>query len=705
MSSRNKGEEKFYKVKSFPGYVNQPDITNIREGYLIRGSKNVIIKDNNRIGTRKGFTLYGAENTTPIPIESSDVFVNFKGDERMLRSYDDELEYEYGGAFYKLRDGWTDVGFQFAKNDFWNGGEKVSERLFVNGSANIYSWNGAVTTFASATSNSITKQGTTSWAEEGFRKNHIVKLRVTLTSNSLSTQALSITVGGTAYTFTEGTDWNAGSDINASAEALADAINEEDNGLVAYSELDQIVVSIYDTGDVITAFSGSTNIIVPTLPAKKVIINGTLYTYTGGETTTTLTGVTPDPTSAGYSAGTPIAQDIATYANSDSKGIPEDLDNDLIDVWNNHVLVASTKGQQVFYSAINEIDNYRIRNPRRTGDGARFTLGAPIVGFAVQKNLNIFAGKNDVYEVKYILSDDLTVDTFSIEKLKTSPGEGAQSQNLILPIKNGILYVSNEPAINFLGNIKDIEDIQLENISDLIKIDMENYSFVGGSMHYHNREVYITLPAEDITLIYDMKDGHWQPPQTLPMSSYKTYNQTLYGFGDLQPETYTMFNSTRDRATSDPDEGFAIPAVANFSYMNFGDREQFKFFNEAYFEGYMSKNTVLEIRNLYEIYGCAGESFREISYDKNPEIFCDPQKDGSLGKTSLGKRGLGNGIGTVDETDLPKVHAIVSFGNTGKDFRELGPRFSSNGVDYQWEILTFGYAEDTSQYQGVAIKV
>jgi len=293
-----------------------------------------------------------------------------------------------------------------------------------------------------------------------------------------------------------------------------------------------------------------------------------------------------------------------------------------------------------------------------------------------------------------------------LKKAPTAQGEGAQDQKLILPIKNGVLYVSNEPAINFFGSLENFNQVQLDNISDLVKIDVENFSFTNGSMHYHNRNVYFALPAENYTLIYDMKDGYWQPPQTLPMYSYETYNQVLYGFGTFQPETYKMFTGTRDRSVlTDADVGFAIPANASFSYMNLGDREQFKFFNEAYFEGYMSTSTSLEMRILYELYGCNGQVFKDINLNENENIFCVPPNEGPLGKTSFGKRGLGNGVGVEDETDLPKVHAIPEFGNTAKQFREMAPVFSSSGLDDQWEILAFGFADDTSQYQSVDIKL
>jgi hypothetical protein len=348
------------------------------------------------------------------------------------------------------------------------------------------------------------------------------------------------------------------------------------------------------------------------------------------------------------------------------------------------------------------VNDFKIRNPRRVGDGARFTLSSNLIAFLVQDSLTIFSGNDDIFKIQRSLSADLVNERFNIRKLDSAPGEGARSNELILPIKNGVLYISNEPAINFLGDVENIQDIQLQNISDLIKNDMDSYDFTNATMHYHNRNVYIALPAEGLTLIRNMKDGYWQPPQTLPMRSYVTYNRTLYGNGQFQPETYTMFTGTSDHVTP-TNTGFAVPAKAIFSYMNFGDREQFKFFNEWFYEGYMSTNTTLKVRFLYDLYGCNGISNKTISISDNRNIFCIPPTDAPFGKASLGKKGLGHASGGTVDDALPKVHAILQV--APQDFREMTTEFSSDDIGFQWEILSHGPAVDTSASQSVDIKL
>lgn len=85
---------------------------------------------------------------------------------------DGRLQYRYVDPITGVVD-WRDlmtgldsVSFNFC--DFWNATNSQAYLLFVNGASAIYEWSGGVTTFQSATSNTITKQGAETFAETGF---------------------------------------------------------------------------------------------------------------------------------------------------------------------------------------------------------------------------------------------------------------------------------------------------------------------------------------------------------------------------------------------------------------------------------------------------------------------------------------------------------------------------------------------------------
>ncbi len=181
------------------GYRHREDKTNLPANVMVTGSQNVLTNTSGRIGVRQGYQLDGAASTSGVPLLSSYNFFTFKGVERPLRAgfltsaaNDGKLQYRYVNSagtvtWIDLLSSLTSVKFQFT--DFWDfTTEKIMMCLFVNGTSNVYEWSGAVTTYASSTSNTITKQGITTWAEEGFYTSGTRK----------------ITIGGVDYTYTGG---------------------------------------------------------------------------------------------------------------------------------------------------------------------------------------------------------------------------------------------------------------------------------------------------------------------------------------------------------------------------------------------------------------------------------------------------------------------------------------------------------------------
>lgn len=594
-----------YTIQSeFKGYRRREDKTNLAPGYLVEGSQNVLTNEGERIQVRQGFTLDGQANTALTPILSSYDWIDRPQGSQYLRSYNDELEYRYVASdgtvtWRRLSGGWgASVNFNFA--EYWDTTEKIVRLLMVNGSSNIYDWSGAVTTFASATTNTITKQGSETWAEIG----------------------------------------------------------------------------VYTTG------------------TRTVVIDGTTYTYTGGESTTTLTGVTPDPTTAGHAVGAVVHQGLRTTANSAMTGIPATFDNDLISVLLNQIYIGSYSSREVYVSAINNFTDYSFSSPRTPGEGALLNLDSTPIGFAPQEEfMYITAGKSDWYLTSLQLSADLTAESLVVQKLKTGVQQAAQSQALISKDKNSVIFVTNEPTFNTLGRIELVETPQSVNISDPIKTDFDSYDFTGGSVKYYRDFYYVAIPAENRVIMFNLNKGWWEAPQILGISRFAIIDGELYGHSSTTPETFKLFTGTSDNGNS-------IEAIANFSYQSFGKRANYKNTNEMYAEGYISSNTTLTMAILYELNGSGGTQTFEIT-GSDQQIVASTS-DGSLGKQSLGKRSFAGRGETLSDDLPPKFRVIKTFPKI--DFYEMQIQFSSNQVDANWQLLAYGPAGKLSTQQNVSIK-
>lgn len=570
--------EEYQIVSEFNGYRNKRDITNLGPGYLVSGSQNVLSTDGDTIALRKGYELYGATNSALTPISWSFEWKTRRGVEVPLRAYDDELEIYINGAWNRLANSFTNLPKD--GDTYWDTTEGQDALLMVNGEDDILYWSGGFTTFASATSSTITKQGSTSWGEEGF--------------------------------LTAGT--------------------------------------------------------------RQVIIEGTTYTYTGGEGTATLTGVTPDPTSASHTVGANAIQAIRTTTGKPASNTV----NDMIRVLNNQVYIASETNRQVYVSAVNDYTDYTFSSPRTVGEGALLTFDNNLVAMTPQEENMYFSMGNDMwFFTELILSENLQNESLIIKRLKTTSQQAAFSQYAVDHIKNVIVFISQEPTFDELGRVEDFNTPTSREISDPIKIDFDNFDFTNAHVKYFKNNVYIAVPAESKVLIYNLSKRFWEAPQILPIRRLAIIGGELYGHSNSVPETYKLF-------TTESDNGSPIQAVAAFSYQNFGSRANKKNFTEWFSEGYISANTELTCTLNYDFTGFTSNPSHLIEGSDETILFQNTNS-GGLGKVSLGKLPLG-GSNELDAT--PKFRHIQGIEKI--DFFEIQAIYESYGEDLEWELVAFG---------------
>lgn len=596
------------------GYRNREDITNLPPGVLIVGSQNVITNVSDRIQIRQGYTLDGAVSSVAAQVANSFDWISKQNGEIHLRvggltsaGNDGKLQYRYVASdgtvtWRDLTTALTTVAYNFTT--WWNTTESLRETLFVNGTSNIFAWNGAVTTIASTTATTITKSGTDSWLDAGF----------------------------------------------------------------------------YSAGN------------------KSIVINGTTYTYTSGESTTTLTGLSGDPT--GEANGSIVHQSVVTTANSAMTGITSTFTNGLIQVMNNQIFLSSLKSSVMWVSKVNSYTDYSSSTPRQTGEGGSLILDQNLVAFNVQGDQTaptMYVSTQDIwYKITFTSFTSVvgpSGETLGAVPIKTGKRQGAQSQACVSNMKNNTITISNEPTIDLIGVMENyLTQIQTQNISDPIKLDVDAYNFTDASIFYYRYNIYVAVPKEGLVLVYNLNTKSWESPQTLPISRFYIVNGELYGHSYNTFESYKLFTGYADRVYPGF-TGFPIAAVWKFSYQNYGMRNVYKKATKMYVEGYINTNTELTASITYELDGCATTKTFTMS-GSNGQFVCLPTTQGSLGKESLGKSKLG-GAGSTSITGLPpKFRWVPTFTNT--DFFECSIEFSVLGTNNRAEILAFGLASSES---------
>jgi hypothetical protein len=438
---------------------------------------------------------------------------------------------------------------------------------------------------------------------------------------------------------------------------------------------------------------------------KVVTINNIDYTYTG-ITTTTLTGVTPDPT-GNVSANDICYQKVVTTALSSMSGISSTYTPGLISTRNNQIYLGSLTSSTFYVSKVNNYSDYSYSTGRLPGEGMTGTLDDNMVALIPQEeNMYFSCGKDFWYQTKLTQSTGtvwngsaqvaVTYETFEVLPLKNNPGQAAQSQGLTGKMKNNVLIISHEPTLDSLGRVDQILGTpQTTNISDSIKLDFDSYDFTNGHVFYWKWWILVSVPLSGIIRIYSLATKSWEAPQTIPVSRFYTIDGELYGHSYNTSESYKLFTGYSDRAVGNT-SGSPYNSIANFSYQNFGTRTHQKNANEFYIEGYITPNTSLNCLINYEQDGnLTTQTFTVLGDDT--ALVGSSDSNNSLGAYPLGSQPGGSTIPSSLTGLPPKFRVIKTFPRF--DFYECQFSFTISGIDQNFQLLAFGLnagASDTT---------
>lgn len=777
-------EEKEYTIQGVYkfGYRNKEDVSNLPPNTMVVGSQNVLTNAAEQIAIRNGYQLDGPAGTQSTIIDSNFDLQTASGLIRNIRKWGTTLEVRYVNPVTKAVS-WialtgltgTSSFLQILSNYVCNfcsffdqNTEQKMFALFVNHSNAIYEWSGGVGSVASATSNSVTMQGSLNTDQLGFY------------SNSNNSGKFQFESGGTVYTYTSagtiattaftGSGSNTGSAITPTAwwsqkfttGGAAQSITSVAMSVYWNNTVSNASAVVNLTGQIYTDNAGIPGTAIGVPVSASVVVGsagtfgpanfnfaplsvaqatnyhfvvssdqtqylfvikdtnsgqGTNTSVSGVGWTTqngplniviiendtspqTLNGVSPNPSA--LVVGAEVIQVVALGSSTQGvSGLPSNFIFDLIANEAGQVWYGNLVSTGVYVSVQG---NYKsvayTATGRLYGEGAFIILDAPPVGFKQQGQLMYCSAGLDEwwlevrqklsYSYTYVIGSTPTTVTVVTEnltmgKLKTASLQGAQSQSLIGQMKNALIYVSNEPIFNSFGPVKNVyQEPQIVNMSDPIKYDVDAYSFNNGQVFYYNYYIYITVPAQGVVRIYNVRNKYWEAPQLLPISRFYLVAGQLYGHSSLTNESYQMF-------VGNSDNGNPISSVIAFPYVSAegGATNQLKNFNKHYTEGYIAANTTILLTINYDFGGFTGTYTTSISGTEAGIIF-NRIVDGSLGQNSLGSEPTGSILNLPSPSALPKFRIISTMPRL--DCFEYQIVFSSDDIDMNYSILRSGPA-------------
>lgn len=448
---------------------------------------------------------------------------------------------------------------------------------------------------------------------------------------------------------------------------------------------------------------------------KRIMIGGVEYAYTGGEDTTTLTGVTPDPSAVAVDS-------VAISAVMVNNNKPADTyEADFLKVIGNQAWVGSYSSRVIRISVDDNFTTFTQSNVIVYGDPDAIILdsNAKGIGISGDGRVIIFAGDSDMYVIKP--NDDLTQSqSFTppvvggtgrnviqrIQKKKLPGGTAALGHEFIDNLGGNLVWLDQKNRLRAVGTFANVDAINPANLSLPVQTELSEDDFTGGHLKVvgdiEGDTVYITAPNNARDWMYQVRESIdeagqvvsekiWQPPQIRGISRFSVISGVLHGHSNKNPMLYKIWDT--DQWFDDDSSGEEIPyiPVIRFSYQNHGRVQGQITFENIFAEGYMMEGFDLKGAVYMDYQGASGIRDISISNDTTVAKFFSGVDTPNLGDAYVGQNPLGDGIlpEAGDQENVPKFRAMVALPQP-KDFFEYSLEFYSLVTDCRWELLRFG---------------
>lgn len=669
---------KFLERKLPDGYHDRLDDSLLAMFALVSGSHDVLINDEGKVVKRKGYQLFGQSGTSKKGVKTCYTWQTSTNTEITLRGVYDSIQAEYGGTYRTIASGYKTY-YKFRYSPWWDKNEAKDKLLFVNGEATIKSWTGGMTEIASWTSTTISKK----YAKESAIANSFVFNATTKTLTQTATDFVTLGFKMDDYVSVTGS-------VNNNAVFKIRTVTPN---VMTFSEDDTIVTETVATAGCVVGVLGKQSWREERFAqtgTKTINIAGSIFNYTGGEATPTLT-LTADPSSVATVGGfvfQPIANTTPTGGD-----IPANFPIDIIAVNINQAYVGSELFRNVYISKQSNFGDFAYTTSvRKPGEGGTITLDSNLVGIATSKEITYAtAGNSDVYTISLDpFSDGTTAgvgEIIKVKKLATAYGQGGVSQESFVKAKNGILYLSNEPTIDFIGNIEQVAGQSVKPLSYDIKRLLNKIDRADAQGLYSQNYIIYTFPKASVIIMYDLERGRWQPPMYINASCMCTYKGKVLIHSDATDETYTLFTGLSDN-------GKPINAKAVYNIESSGTRTERKIYDEVFIEAIVNSNTnsvVCTIESGYK--GAVGIHTFELSFnedDRYAELQTTPS---GVGTSPFGYSPFGGLLtNTTDDETIGVTKLIRKISQTSVTMESFNHQVSvtNEEIDAYFEIVCFG---------------
>ena len=670
-------------ITQWGGYVSAFDKTNVSENVLVRGSQNVYKKLSGNIAVRQGLKRQGVANTTLSPVSSEYVWYTSFG-----RTY--TMVVSNGTLYVVMNDVWYIVQTELYKTRYvfdkwWSETELKDRLLFVKGDADLQHWSGGLAQ-VNGLNNVVTAINTT---PTNGGTNYVVGDVLTIAGGTGATATItSIRTGGIATKLTL-TTGGSGYGVSASSATTGGAGTGCTVQITAVASPSTSTLILKDVSSTWVKQGFST-----TTGEKKFMYGGSEYTYTGGEMTNILTGVSPAIT---ISDGDYVIQSVITESN-----IPlPTFNSDFLKVINRQVYLGSYSGRQVFMSQDTNFKNYTVPVPQIAGSPGTFTFDGNIKGIGVrQGNACIGYGKSGWAIISFtlksnnnILTRDNTIDVKPVAIL-----QAPLAHEFISTVGDNLVYLGQDQQVRQFGDFNTAFVSMYPSLSQDVARELQQEDFTNGELKCIGEFIYLTAPNSGKTYLRQertrvdpngtvVSEKLWHPPFTLNASRIDQIDGVVVAFSNANPQIYEVWDTGQWHDDSPSDESIPYTCVMALGYRGEQRRQGLWSFDKQFTEGYADDGTSLYLTVNYNYQGATSVVTKPVTTPSYPAYTFSTNVT-SIGENSIGDEPMGMGGVTDianDQDSLPKFKCVNSLGLT--NVFEWQPIYYSDTVDANWEIL------------------
>lgn len=439
--------------------------------------------------------------------------------------------------------------------------------------------------------------------------------------------------------------------------------------------------------------------------------SATVYTYTGGENTTTLTGITPALPAI---LGTDLAmQSVITETDTPAAGFLVDF----IKTIGNQLYCGSYTSRLVYISSATDFTDYTVPAPRTAGTPELLTLDNTGKGISVrQGKAHISAGLSDWYIVSFVdiaVGSTLTQQTV-VEKQETAALSAALAHEFIDTVGDDIVYLSQDQQLRNYGSFRNLNTAKFPSLSQQIHQELQAETFLDGMIVGQVKSIgdfiYLIAPQSGRTYLQQTRESLdiagnivaerlWHPPQIWHISRVALINGVEYGHSTANPQIYQLWNTGQYHDDSPSDDPVPYDVRMCMAYRQHGRRQGLLIFDKVYIEGYLMVNSDFNLR-VFKDYDDPTPQVKVLSSISSPPVTFPANVGISIGDGSIGDGPIGGGA--VEATVMPKFRVIADV--TEVNCFEYQLEIYSTSPDSAWEILALGSNAEISKQSAVFIR-